>query len=94
MKAQDILAALAGAGAKAATTVSTLSVIAGLAYLGDCRINSKSEGSIDRCWMTALPIMGIGVGVRGGFAIGYNTLNPSLRRPEGEQSVSGDDRGR
>lgn len=94
MKIQDILVAAVGASAKAATTVSVISIIAGIAYLSDCRFNSRSESGIDRCWMTALPIMGIGAGVGGGFAAGYNTYNPYLRRPDSEAPIAEDDRGR
>ena len=81
MKIENIFAAIA-TGAKIFNTASTLAVIVGAVYLVDCRANAPSSESIDRCWFTALPIMGIGVAGRGGFSVGYNTLNPSLRKEE------------
>jgi len=56
-----------------------LSIVSGTAYILDCRF--AGEG-VDKCWMTGLPIMGLGGAVGGGFTIGYETLNPRLKRPE------------
>lgn len=78
---KGFLAAI-GCGAKTLQTASTLAVIVGTIYLVDCRVSAKTSDGIDRCYFTALPIMGIGVAGKGGFAIGYNTLNPELRKEE------------
>jgi hypothetical protein len=69
MKAAQVLAPI--------MTAATLSVIAGGAYIVDCR---RSGGEIDKCWLTGLPIAGLGAGVGGGFRVGFETYNPSLRR--------------
>jgi hypothetical protein len=42
--------------------------------------------------MTALPIAGLGAAGRGGYALGFNTLNPALR--EEEQGLERDEHGR
>ena len=57
-------------------------MLAGLIYLVDCRVNAKGAEGIDRCYFTALPMMGIGIAGRGGFSAGYNTYNPALRKEE------------
>lgn len=77
MKLSTILGSLAPAAAviKAA---STTAVIAGAVYLVDCRLSDRRAESVDRCWMTALPIMGLGATARGGFQVGYQTFNPAL----------------
>ena len=54
---------------------SLLMVLAGGGYLADCRLDG---GAVDHCWLTALPIMGVGVGARGAFSVGYATPNPSI----------------
>ncbi len=54
---------------------SLLMVLAGGGYLADCRL---AGGAVDHCWLTALPIMGVGVGARGAFSVGYATPNPSI----------------
>jgi len=87
MKLSDFTAILAVAG-QVMNTASTVAVIMGGIYLIDCRIAAKTEAAIDKCYFTAFPIMGIGVANKAGFSIGYNTLNPSLRK-EDEQSAPG-----
>lgn len=57
-------------------SAATLSVVAGLLYIVDCRV---AGGQIDKCWLTGLPIAGIGGAAGGAFKVGYETLNPSLR---------------
>jgi hypothetical protein len=80
MKLTAILGTLAPAAAviKAA---STTAVVAGALYLVDCRLSDRRPEAVDRCWMTALPIMGLGATARGSFAVGYETYNPALRPP-------------
>lgn len=58
---------------------SSLAVFAGFGYIIDCRLNG---GKPDACWLTGLPIMGLGGVGAGGFRAGYGTYNPALRRPE------------
>lgn len=83
MKLESIIALLGG-GAKIIGTASSATMLAGLIYLVDCRISARGEESVDRCYFTALPMMGIGIAGRGGFSAGYNTYNPALRRKEEE----------
>lgn len=61
------------------TSAATMSVIAGIGYIADCRI---AGGSVDKCWLTGLPIAGLGGTAGGAFQLGYETLNPRLKRPE------------
>ena len=81
MKLNTVLAAIGG-GAKVITGASSAAIIVGSIYLADCRISAKGADAVDRCYFTALPLMGVGIAGRGGFAIGYNTLNPTLRKEE------------
>lgn len=64
-------------------TAAGLSFMVGTAYIADCRFNKG--GTFDSCWLTGLPLMGIGggagAGAAAGFRAGFNTYNPSLRRP-------------
>lgn len=85
MKLSTITSAI-GAGATLLKTASTLSVVVGAIYLADCRIHS---GNLDQCYITALPIMGLGAAGHGGYALGFNTLNPALRPQEGERDEHG-----
>lgn len=56
--------------------LGALSVIAGAIFTFDCRIMAGNDYSkAIQCYMTGLPMMGIG----GAFSAGYNTFNPSLR---------------
>ena len=34
----------------------------------------------ERCWLTGLPIAGLGATGGGAFQLGYETLNPKLRK--------------
>ncbi len=64
-------------------SAATLSVIAGAVYIIDCR---RAGGELDKCWLTGLPIAGIGGAAGGAFRVGYETLNPRLnRRDDGQQ---------
>lgn len=63
------------------TSAATMSVVAGIGYIADCRI---AGGSVDKCWLTGLPIAGLGGTAGGAFQLGYETLNPRLKRPEDE----------
>lgn len=95
MKLPAVLAAMFGGGAKLVATASGLSVLVGAIYLADCRFTSRGKGpdAIDRCYLSALPMMGLGAGVGGGFAAGYRTYNPALRRPD-DDGIERDDHGR
>lgn len=92
MKLSGLLAAAFGGGAKIVGTASSLTVLVGAIYLIDCRVSAKGMDAIDRCYLSALPMMGLGVGVGGGFLAGYQTYNPALR-PE-EQGLERDEHGR
>ena len=92
MKLSSILGII-GTGATALKGASTAAVIAGAVYLIDCRITNRGPEALDRCWMTAMPIMGLGAATRGGYSLGYWTENPALRR-EDEQGVERDEHGR
>lgn len=71
MKARDVLPGL--------MTASALAVVAGGLYILDCR---AAGGPPDQCWLTGLPIAGIGGAAGGGFRAGYETLNPKLKRDD------------
>jgi hypothetical protein len=75
MKARDVLPLI--------LTGTTLGVIAGAGYILDCRTNG---GPVQECWLTGLPIMGLGAGAGAGFRVGYETLNPALRRRDEDRS--------
>jgi hypothetical protein len=73
---------------KIAVAVVILNVLVGSVHVWDCR---RSGGEFDKCWDRALEISGLGDGGRlavalgvSGFAWGYNTLNPNLKRPRDE----------
>ena len=78
MKNTKIAAAVA-TGAGLFKTVSTVSLIMGAVYLADCRFHASRPGDLDQCYMTALPLMGVGVAGHGGYQLGYRTYNPALR---------------
>ena len=92
MKLSSILGAL-GTGAAIVKGASTTAILVGAVYLVDCRLADRRPEALDRCWMTALPIMGLGAVGRGGFAAGYNTYNPALR-PEDHAGAERDEAGR
>ena len=92
MKLTTILGAI-GSGAGIFKAASNVALLAGALYLADCRLSNRGPEGMDRCWMTALPIAGIGAAGRGGFAAGYNTYNPALR-PEDHANAERDESGR
>jgi hypothetical protein len=94
MKLQPLFTAAFGGGAKLLGTASSLAIVVGAIYLVDCRLNSKGAEGIDRCYLSALPMMGLGAGVGGGFMAGFNTYNPALRPEDGPTGSDRDERGR
>ena len=93
MNIPSVAAAIFGSGAKIVSTASSLAVVMGAVYLVDCRISAKGTDAIDRCYLSALPMMGLGAGVGGGYLAGYNTYNPALKGKE-EGGLLRDERGR
>lgn len=93
MKLDTLFAAL-GCGAKVINTASTLAVVIGAVYLIDCRTHATGSDAVDRCYLSALPMMGIGVAGRGGFNVGYSTYNPALRPEDQSPSPERDEKGR
>lgn len=83
---QTLLASL-GSTASVVGAASSAAMIAGVVYLVDCRIAARSADEVEMCYLRALPIAGIGVAGRGGYAAGYATYNPALKRPEEEGEV-------
>jgi hypothetical protein len=65
-------------------SASFLAVIMGGFYIYDCRRFATNGDEANSCWLTGLPIMGIGAAGGGGFKAGFNTYNPTLRKPEDE----------
>ena len=62
-------------------SASLLAILAGTIYIIDCRSWADSRDEITSCYLTGLPIMGIGAAGGGGFQAGYRTYNPALRSP-------------
>lgn len=58
-------------------SATVASMLAGGAYILDCR---AAGGEVERCWLTGLPIAGLGATGGGAFQLGYETLNPALHR--------------
>lgn len=83
MKLAPLLGTAIGGGAKILGTASSLAIVVGAIYLVDCRVHSKGSEGIDRCYLSALPMMGLGAGTAGGFVAGFNTYNPALRPEDG-----------
>lgn len=77
MKISSLIGAVGGAAGLVAGSC-TATIVVGAIYLVDCRISAKGPDAVDKCYFTALPLMGIGIA--GG--VGYNTYNPALRKEE------------
>lgn len=85
----------AAAGASLLKGASATAIIIGATYLVDCRLSNRGADAVDRCWMTALPIMGLGGAGGLGFQVGYQTYNPALRREDqAEPGIERDEQGR
>lgn len=93
MKLGSLLGALGGVSV-AFKTASNVALLAAALYLVDCRVSNRGPEALDRCWMTALPIAGLGAAGRGGYALGYNTLNPALRPEDQPTGSDRDEAGR
>lgn len=89
VKALGVLGAIFGGTAKVVGTASSLAIVMGAVYLIDCRLHANGNDAIDRCYLSALPMMGLGAGTAGGFMAGYRTYNPALRP---EDQPTGDNR--
>jgi len=69
----------------AAAVACGVLLVFGVGYIWDCR---GSGGKVDECWNAgektvtrALDLLlGAGAGAAGGYAMGYWTLNPNLRK--------------
>jgi hypothetical protein len=83
-----------GSAATVFKAASNVALIAAALYLVDCRISNPGPKELDRCWMTALPIAGIGAAGRGGFSLGFGTFNPALRPDDGPTGTDRDEAGR
>jgi hypothetical protein len=81
MKLTTIISAIGG-GAQAVSGACSAAIIVGGIYLIDCRISARGADQVDRCYFTALPLMGVGIAGRGGFNVGFNTFNPALRKED------------
>jgi hypothetical protein len=88
MKLPAIISAIGG-GAQLVTGAASAAIIVGTIYLIDCRISARGMDQVDRCYFTALPLMGVGIAGRGGFSAGYNTYNPALRKEDEEAKGPG-----
>ena len=60
---------------------SLLTLVMGAVYIVDCRYSAKGWDQAQACYLTGLPIMGVGGAAGGAFRVGFNTLNPALRDP-------------
>jgi hypothetical protein len=88
MKLPALISAIGG-GAQLVTSAASAAIIVGSIYLVDCRLSAKGMDQVDRCYFTALPLMGVGIAGRGGFAAGFNTYNPALRKEDEEAKQGG-----
>ena len=72
--------------ATAMSTAGAVGVIFGATYILDCRRFATTNEGIQGCYAFGGAMAGVGVGVSGiragGFEKGFNTFNPSLRGPE------------
>ena len=84
MKLPALISAIGG-GAQLVTGAASAAIIVGTIYLVDCRMSARGMDQVDRCYFTALPLMGVGIAGRGGFSAGYNTYNPALRKEHEEK---------
>ena len=89
MQKLSALISAVGSGAQLVTGAASAAVIVGGIYLVDCRLSAKGLDQVDRCYFTALPLMGVGIAGRGGFAAGFNTYNPALRKEDEEAKPGG-----
>lgn len=79
------LFAVAGGSSTVVGSVSATAALAGLIYMVDCRITAGLDfEKANSCYLSGLPMMGLGLGVGGGWRAGYETYNPHLRPPEDE----------
>lgn len=76
------VATQAAGAAMGLNVVAAAGFILGAIYLADCRTTAITRSEIDSCYLFALPMMGVSAGVKGAYSVGYNTLNPNLKRPE------------
>lgn len=88
MKMQSIIS-IATAGAAIVKGATTATFFIGLMYLIDCRVNSRPAADIDRCWMTALPIMGVGGVGRGAFEVGLHSPVPTAKKEDQKTGILG-----
>lgn len=94
MNLKPLLGVALGGSAKLLGTASSLAIVVGAIYLVDCRMHSRETDGIDRCYLSALPMMGLGAGTAGGFLAGYQTYNPALRPEDGPTGSDRDEAGR
>lgn len=91
------LFAVAGGSSTVVGSVSATAALAGLIYMVDCRITAGLDfEKANSCYLSGLPMMGLGLGTAGGWRAGYETYNPRLRRrPEDDDTPQPrDDHGR
>ena len=85
------LFAVAGGSSTVVGSVSATAALAGLIYMVDCRITAGFDfEKANSCYLSGLPMMGLGLGVGGGWRAGYETYNPRLRPPEDEEGDEDD----
>ena len=62
MKLPSIFGAALAGGSHIVSTASSLAILVGAIYLVDCRVSARGTDAIDRCYLSALPMMGLGAG--------------------------------
>ena len=80
MNLKTLLSALTSSGLVG--TAGSAAFLLGAVYLADCRMTAKSEEGIRACYSQSALLMTTGAGVGAGYAVGFNTLNPALKREE------------
>ena len=78
------LAGIIGGGSQVFATATSASILIGAIYTIDCRIMAGTDQQkAMQCWLSGLPMMGLGVAGKAG----YNTFNPRLH-PESSPKPS------
>jgi hypothetical protein len=71
--------ALAGPLRAMLGAASTVTILFGVGYMVDCRMNG---GDVDKCWLTGGTLAGLGTAGQAGYRAGYWTPNPAIKQSQ------------